>query len=67
LAETVRSTERDIRRIEAAFAESSDAGGARAPAWPKRGRALVWLVVAAAVVAIAFAGIGVVLLWKTAG
>jgi hypothetical protein len=67
LADAARSAERDLQKVEAAFAESDDAGGTKKGRRLGTGRALLWLVVAAAVVVLAFSGIGVVLLWKTGG
>jgi hypothetical protein len=67
LADAARSAERALRRVENTIAESGNAGGAVSSARPGRGKALFSLVIAAAVVLIAFASIGVVLLWKTGG
>lgn len=66
LADTARSTERAMQRVEASLAEAGAVSAKRG--WRPGGwRALFLLVVATAVVAIAFAGVGIVLLWKTGG
>jgi hypothetical protein len=66
LADTARSAERALQRVEASLAEAGAVSAKKASrlgGW----RALFLLVVAAAVVVIAFAGLGIVLLWKTGG
>jgi hypothetical protein len=66
LADTARSAERALQRVEASLAEVgavSGKKGSRPGGW----RALFLLVVAVAMVVIAFAGVGIVLLWKTGG
>jgi hypothetical protein len=66
LVDTARSAERALQRVEASLAEAgavSTKKASRLGGW----RALFLLVVAAAVVVIAFAGVGIVLLWKTGG
>jgi len=68
LADTTRAAERTLYRAQASWGDEQrapDAGRPRLAAGAIR--AIFWFVVAAAIAVMAFAGIGVVLLWKTGG